>query len=180
MGRYRRVHAPHAFYYIGLKVNAGQVLFHSAHDVAELNQLIANALELCDARLHAFCFVPREARFALQVSQVPAGRFVQLIAGQYSRRLHRRLGQSGGLFQRHRAILVLGERYFLKLVRHNQWTPVQMEYCADPDDYPWSSHRTYLGHVKQSWVSTTHVRKLLARDGANSHQAYRRWMREGN
>src|SRR5688572_28299205 len=178
MGRLQRVHAPHGIYYVQLRINSGQVLFPDEEDVAEFNLLVANALSICDARLHAFCWTASEARFAVQVSHVPVGRFVQLVAGPYSRRLHRRLGQSGGLFQRHRAILVVGDFYVLQLIRYIHWSPVRLGLAADPAAHLWSSHRNYLGYFRRSWVTTSVVRRLLDEQPEKHRKTYSRWMRE--
>jgi hypothetical protein len=170
MARPPRLHVPNGIYYVQLRVNSGQLLLRDAHDVSELNLLLANALSLSNARLHAYCWTPTDAHLALQISEVPVGRVVQLITGTYARRMHRRLGHSGALFQRHRTVLVVGELYLLKLVRYIHWIPVRRD--------PWSSHQMYLGNTKQSWVQTSEVRQLLARRGLASREAYARWMAE--
>lgn len=176
MARPPRLHVPNGIYYVQLKINSGQVLLRDAQDVAELNLLVANALSLTDARLHAYCWTSSDAHLAIQISEVQIGRVVQLITGPYARRVHRRLGQSGALFQRFSTALVVGELYLLKLVRYIHWLPVRRELASAPEHYSWSSYQTYLGNTKQSWVYTSAVRRILAHRGVRSRESYGRWM----
>jgi putative transposase len=176
MARPPRLHVPNGIYYVQLRVNSGQVLLRDAQDVSELNLLVANALALSDARLHAYCWTSIDAHLAIQISEVEIGRVVQLITGTYARRVHRRLGQSGALFQRYRTVLVVGDLYLLKLVRHIHWLPVRRELAHEPSQYAWSSYQTYLGNTKQSWVCTSEVRRILARRGLQDRESYARWM----
>jgi putative transposase len=176
MARPLRLHVPNGIYYVQFKVNTGQALLRDAQDVSEFNQLVANALSLTDARLHAYCWTSTDAHLALQISEVPIGRLVQLITGPYARRVHRRLGQSGALFQRYRTVLVTGELYLLKLVRYIHGVPARRGLASEPSLYPWSSYQTYLGNTKQSWVHTADVRQILARRGLQTRDAYVRWM----
>lgn len=178
MARLPRLHVSNGIYYVHLRVNSGQTLLRDPADAAELNQLVANALSLCAAKLHAFCWTASEAHLAVQVSDVPLGRLVQLITGPYARRLHQRLGQSGGLFQRHRAVLVVGDAYLLKLVRYIHWVPVKLGLTSDPRLHQWSSYHTYIGNARQSWVTTSLVKRAFVKRDSQYREAYSRWLRK--
>jgi REP-associated tyrosine transposase len=66
------------------------------------------------------------------------------------------------------------ERYFLTLLRYIHLNPVQAGLCGRPEEYRWSSHRSYLGNAEE-WLA---VRAGLAHFGSrravalNNYRAY--------
>jgi hypothetical protein len=56
--------------------------------------------------------------------------------------------------------------------------PVTARLVADPADYPWSSHRAFLGEEQIPWVTTEFGLSLFSDDPAHARQAYRRFINE--
>src|SRR6185437_17175223 len=91
---------------------------------------------------------------------------------QYARRVHRRQGESGHLFQqRYQALLIDPEAYLLKLIRYLHLLPVRSGCVADPDDYELSSHRAYLGTSEVPWLTTTAALRMLAERAGQTRSA---------
>jgi REP-associated tyrosine transposase len=66
--------------------------------------------------------------------------------GRYSLRFNKRFGREAHLFRgRFGAVLQESEGQFLWTVRYIVRNPVEAGLCADPIEYPWSSHRATLG-----------------------------------
>lgn len=182
MARLPRLHVPGGFYYVLLRGNGGEPIFHDTEDRYEFSRLVAHALRRSRAHMHAFCWMANHVRFAVQISDVPVGRLVQRIAAQHSRRIHRKLGRSGHLFERgYRALLIDGDKYLTALVRHIHLTPVRSGIVADAADYAWSGHRAYLKLAKVPWLTTNVVLKMLAQGGAGQPlDVYRKFMRDAD
>ncbi len=178
MARSTRIHRPGDLYYLVLRANAGRRLFPRADDFAEFAALVAGHIEACHIRLLAFCWVADEACFALQVSSTPLGKLVQRVAGQHAQRINRRAGVSGHVFrQRYRAAVVTEPQLPL-VVSHLHLMPVRLGLAADPAEYPWSSHRSYLGAERLSWVTAEPVLQLLESSARGGHDAYRQLIRD--
>lgn len=181
MARLPRLHVPGGIYYVLLRGNGGEAIFYDTEDRYEFSRLVAQALRRSSARMHAYCWMANQVRFAVQISDVPVGRLVQRIAAQHSRRVHRRLGRSGHLFERgYRALLIDGEKYLPALVRYIHLTAVRSGLVADAADYAWSGHRAYLKLAKVPWLTTNVVLKMLARGAGDPTEAYRKYMRESD
>ncbi len=153
MTRPKRIHSPGDLHYLVLRANAGRRVFAQAGDYLEFAQLVARHLEACRIRLLAFCWVADAAHFALQVSDVPLGPFVQRVAAQHAQRINRRDGVRGQVFrQRYRSVIVTAPQ-LPSIVSHLHLMPLRLGLAADLADYPWTSHRSYLGLEQLPWVT---------------------------
>ncbi|MGB6449407.1 MAG: hypothetical protein WBE92_01500, partial [Steroidobacteraceae bacterium] len=178
MARPKRIHSPGDLHYLVLRANAGRQVFAQAGDFLEFAQLVARHLAACRIRLLAFCWVPEAAHFALQVSDVPLGAFVQRIAAQHAQRINRRAGVRGQVFrQRYRAVIVTGPQ-LPSIVSHLHLMPLRLGLAADPADYPWTSHRSYSGVERLSWVTAEPALRRLESAAPPGSDAYREFIRD--
>ncbi len=181
MARLPRLHVPGGFYYVHLRGNGGEAIFHDTEDRYEFSRLVSKALRRSRAHIHGYCWMANNVRFAVEISDVPVGRLVQRIAAQHSRRIHRKLGRSGHLFERgYRTLVIDGEKFLPALVRHIHLMPVRSGLVADAADYAWSGHRAYLKLAKVPWLTTNVVMKMLGRGSRNALEAYRKFMTEAD
>ncbi len=178
MVRSKRTHRPGELLYLVLRANAGRRVFPHAADFPEFATLVARHVAACHVRLLAFCWVTDAAHFALQVSSVPLGRFVQRIAGQHAQRTNRRAGLRGHVFRQRYKAVVLTEPQLPLVVSHLHLMPVWLGLAADPAEYPWTSHRSYLGLQALSWVTTEPVLHRLESAGQGGSDGYRRFMQD--
>jgi putative transposase len=163
MSRRSRLHVPEGVYYVVQRSHAHQPIFTDPDDHATFERLLSTMLARCRARVHAYCWEVDTIRLIVQVSDVPLGRLMQRLSSQYARRVHRRQGESGHLFQqRYQAVLIDPEVYLLRLVRYLHLLPLRSGLCATLEDYEPSSHRAYLGIASVPWLTTSAVMRLLA------------------
>jgi REP element-mobilizing transposase RayT len=168
---------PEGVYYVVQRSNARQPLFTDPADYPTFERLLATMLVRCRARVHAFCWETDAIRLVVQISDMPVGRLMQRLSSQYARRVHRRQGESGHLFQqRYHAVLIDPEVYLLKLIRHVHLIPVRNGGVASPDDSELSSHRAYLGVAHVPWLTTGMALRMLSQRPEQARFAYRRLM----
>ena len=174
MARIPRLHAPGAFYHVTLRGNHQQPVFFRDSDRDLLDRIVAKSLERQTARLHAYCWMTNHLHLLVQVSDAPLGRLMLRIASAYARTVQLRLNTTGHLFERrYHASLLDAENYLLAVVRYIHLNPVKAGLASDPADYPWSSHRTYLGMQDQSWVTTDFLMQLIASKPEDALRRYR-------
>ena len=114
------------------------------------------------ARVLAYCLMPNHVHLALQTGSVPISRVVHDVHSRYAQYFNRRHDRSGHLFQgRFQAFVIDRESYLLEVVRYIHRNPVKARLAARPEDFPWSSHRSYLG-TAPAWLSTGEALSLLA------------------
>jgi putative transposase len=177
MSRRSRLHVPEGVYYVVQRSNARQPIFTDPSDYATFERLLSTMLVRCRVRVHAFCWEIDAIRLIVQISDMPVGRLMQRLSSQYARRVHRRQGESGHLFQqRYHAVLIDPDAYLLKLIRYLHLLPVRSGRAANPDDYELSSHRAYLGTTSVPWLTTSVALRMLAQRPEQARYAYRRLM----
>ena len=125
MPRLPRLHVPGGFYHVILRGNHREDLFATREDRLVLNEIVAESIARCEARVHAFCWMTNHLHALVQIGATPLGKLVQRIATRYSRYRHRALHTTGHLFERrHRAWLVEADAYFVALLRYIHLNPV--------------------------------------------------------
>ena len=189
MARLRRLHVPGGIHYVILHSNEGREIFSEPADYEAFTKLVERCVRRCRARVHAFCWTPREVHLAVQVSTVPLGRLVQRLAGQHARAMNRKLGQHGHLFQqRYWAVLLQQQSDLPEVVRHIHLSPLRAGLLKNAgvkeadqqemSEYAWSSHNTYLGFAKIAWVTTSTVFRMLESPGRHRRQVYRQFTQD--
>jgi putative transposase len=185
MSRRSRLHVPEGVYYVVQRSNARQPIFTDPADYLTFERLLATMLARCRARVHAYCWETGAIHLVVQISDMPVGRLMQRLSSQYARRVHRRQGESGHLFQqRYQALLIDPEAYLLKLIRYLHLLPVRSGRVTSPDEDDLTSHRAYLGARQVPWLTTAVALRMLAQRTAQSRNsavadgvhAYRRLM----
>ena len=178
MPRARRVHVPGGHYHVILRGNHRQPVFDQPGDRDQWEGIVAEALLAHGATLHAYCWMTNHVHMVVQVQSAPLGRVVHRRASRFARCFQRRLATTGHLFERrHLAFLVQTDPYLLTLTRYIHWNPVRAGIVAAAEDYPWSSHRQYLGLREQPWLATDRILGTFSDERDCARQAYQDFMR---
>jgi hypothetical protein len=99
---------------------------------------------------------------------------MRVVASRYARWVQRAVPTTGHLFERrYRARLVDADRYLLALVRYVHLNPVRARLVTEAGDYPWSSHRAYLGEFRPAWLSVQPVLRMFGSPDDAARAAYR-------
>jgi REP element-mobilizing transposase RayT len=168
---------PGACYHVILRGNHRETLFGSPLDRQVLNDIVADVIQRFGIRIHAFCWMSNHLHALVQIAERPLGAIVQRIAMRYSRYRHKAMRTTGHLFERrHKAKLVDIDAYFLTLLRYVHLNPVKARIVADPAEYPWSSHRAYLGTESISWLTTDFGLSLFSTDPQQARAAYEQFV----
>lgn len=177
MPRLPRLHVAGGCYHVVLRGNHREALFEVPADRQALNDIVAEALVDQGARIHAYCWMTNHLHALVQIREYPLGKLMQRIATGYSRYRHRQLRTKGHLFERrYGAWLVDVDAYFLTLLRYIHLNPVKAGMVVNVQDYPWSSHRAYLGEELLPWVTTDFGLSLFANTVVAAQSAYRQFI----
>ena len=158
MSRKPRVHYPAALYHVILRGNARQDIFFGDEDRCRFLLLLQEGVERYGHRIHAFCLMTNHVHLAIQAADVPLSRIMQNVTFRYTRWINWRQKRNGHLFQgRFKAVLVDVDAYLSELIRYIHLNPVRAHLVESPEEYPWSSHRAYLGREIIPWLSSDWV-----------------------
>ena len=180
MARKPRVYYPGALYHVTLRGNAGQAIFFDNRDRTRFYLLLQEGVERFRHRIHAFCLMSNHIHVAIQVGDIPLSRIIQNLSFRYTRWINWCQSRSGHLFQgRYKAVLVDADAYLLELTRYIHLNPVRAGIVKEPEDYPWSGHRAYLGREAIPWLTTDWVLAQFSKRISSGRRAYGRFIHDG-
>jgi len=180
MARKPRIHVPGGVYHAMLRGNGGQEVFRSDEDRLYFYDLVEEGVERFGHRIHGFCLMGNHLHLVVQVAEVPLSKIMQNLAFRYTRWFHRRTRSVGHLFQgRYKAILVDADAYLLALVRYVHLNPVRAGLVEQPETYPWSGHRGYLGLTSIPWLHTEWVLGQFAKRLSTCRKRYAAFVAAG-
>jgi REP element-mobilizing transposase RayT len=163
-----------------LRGNAGQEIFFEDADRYRFYLLLQEGVERYGHRIHAFCLMSNHIHLAIQVGDVALSRIMQNIAFRYTRWTNWRQNSSGHLFQgRYKAVLVDADSYLLELTRYIHLNPVRAGMVHEPEEYPWSGHRAYLGTETIPWLTFDWVLAQFGKNVARARIEYRKFVEQG-
>jgi hypothetical protein len=153
-------------------------IFSQPDEYELFESVLQAALRSTGARLHAYCWTTEAVYLAVQIDEISVGHFMQWLKSRYARGIQRRLGERGHLFQvRYDAVIIDPSLYLPSLVQYIHYVPVLKGLAPNPDEFPHSSHQSYLDARSTAWVHCNTTRRLL---GNRSEQpvAYQKLMLE--
>ena len=177
MARKPRIHLPGGLYHVIFRGNDGQPVFLNDEDRHRFYLLLLEGTCRFGYRVHALCLMTNHIHLAIQVSDIPLSRAMQNLSFRYTRWINWRQKRTGHLFQgRYKAVLVDGDSYLLELVRYIHLNPVRAGVVKDPEEYPWSSHRAYLGKETLPCLTIDMLLEHFGRSLATARDGYRKFV----
>jgi REP element-mobilizing transposase RayT len=162
---------------VTLRGNHQQDIFFTVGDRTLFTENMSVAVDRLGARLHGYCLMTNHVHLLIQVGDEPLGRLMLRLAGCYARKVQKRLGTTGHLFEkRYHATLIDADRYLLAVLRYIHLNPVEARIVTRAADYRWSSHHSYLGTRTEPWVTTDFVLAMLHSERSRAVAAYRRFV----
>lgn len=167
-------------YYIVLRGAGRQPIFSSDDDCEHFTKVVAEQAAACGVTVYAYCWLRSEARLAAKLSGVSINKFAQLVGKQHAQRLERDIAITGSHFeQKCRGVKVDGRTALIDLVRHIHLAPLKAGLAADAADYPWSSHRVYLGLAQAPWVATEPLLRHFRQTEGDAVRGYVKFIGQG-
>jgi hypothetical protein len=164
-------------YYVVLRGAGRQPILNNDEDRDHFTRVVAEQAVACGVTVYAYCWLQAEARLGARFSGVSVNRFAQLVGRQHAQRLEREISITGSHFeQKCRGVRVDGQTALVDLVRHLHLAPFKAGLVADPADYPWSSHRVYLGLAQAPWVATDALLKHFRQTEGDAVRGYMKFM----
>lgn len=175
MARPLRIEYPGAFYHVTSRGNERKDVFKSQKDREKFLFYLETATERYGAVIHVWCQLSNHYHLLLET---PAGNLSEImhhINGAYTTYFNVKRKRSGHLFQgRYKAILVEADEYAKELSRYIHLNPVRAGIVDRPEDYEWSSYKSYIGeNAAPKWLKTDFIHRYFANKIAIAQKKYR-------
>lgn len=147
------------------------MIFASPEAKQAFFEALAEAIKRFKLTLHIHCLMENHFHLLVQVAGTPLHEAMHWLQSQFAHWYNRRFSITGHVFERrYRAILCTNDRYLLALLRYIHRNPVAAGLVRRVEDWPWSSHRAYLGAYDP--LVTTELCLSLFGDGRPAREAY--------
>lgn len=178
MARQWRIEFPGALYHLLSRGNGGQDIFYTDFDRTLFINLLEELVQRFNIEIYAYVLMSNHYHLLLKTLDPNLSKVMQWFGTTYTRKFNLNHHTNGHLFQgRFKSIIVENDVYLLRLSCYIHRNPVRAGLVDRLADYPWSSYPFY-GYKKKSpgWLNTGTILDYLS--GDDSHQAYRKKMRE--
>lgn len=154
MARPPRIIYEGAFYHVTARGNDRKKVFLSRADYEKFLSYLKDALLKYGVILHGYALMTNHYHLIVETPRANLSSFMHAIASGYTTYFNMKRKRSGHLFRgRYKAILVDRDGYLLELSRYIHLNPVRATLVERPEDYPYSSYRSYLSPGSPSMVS---------------------------
>jgi putative transposase len=155
MARLPRLTVPGYPHHVIQRGNNRQAIFTSAQDYEALLQLLAENAVKFEVAVHAYVLMTNHFHLlATPATGEGLPQMMQAVGRRYVRYFNDRQGRSGTLWEgRYRSTVIDTDRYLLACMVYVDLNPVRAGLVERAEQYPWSSHRHYLGLVHDKLVA---------------------------
>lgn len=142
-------------YHVLNRGNGKQEVFHKEGDYRSFRVLIAEAKEICQVDVLAYCLMPNHFHFLLQPQKAnELSKWMQWLMTSHVRRYHRHYGTSGHIWQgRFKSFIVQDDEHLLTAVRYIEANPVRAQLVKSAKDWIWSSHIERISGTSEKVLS---------------------------
>jgi putative transposase len=180
MARPLRIEYEGAFYHVTARGNEGKEIFDTKKDYERFKYYLMGAQDKYDFLLHSYVLMTNHYHLIIETLKANLNKIMHYINGSYTTYFNRNQGRNGHLFQgRYKAILVDVDRYLLELSRYLHLNPVRAGLVKRPEEYGYSSYRSYITRGKEEMVHRDRIWGMISGDGKRGVQRYRRFVEEG-
>lgn len=147
MARLPRLTVPGYPHHLIQRGNNRQAIFVETADYETLLSMLDENARKFEVQVHAYVLMTNHFHL-LATPATPAGlpSLMQAVGRRYVRYFNQRQGRSGTLWEgRYRSTLIQADRYLLACMVYMDLNPVRAGIAATAKEYPWSSHRHYIG-----------------------------------
>lgn len=124
-------------------------------------------------KLLAYCLMSNHFHlFAWQKEIDALTSFMRALTIKYSMYFNKKYNRVGPVFQgKFKAVTITSEPQFIFLSKYIHRNPFTSG--SEPEVYPYSSYRNYLGKIHQTWLDSSEILSYFSKAGlANSYKAF--------
>lgn len=172
MGRKIRIEYENAFYHVFSRGNNKKNIFKTVADKRKFLGIIGEAYCKYGILIHSYVLMNNHYHMIIETPQANLSKAMQYINFAYANYFNYTNQAVGHLFQsRYKALLINKEEYLLPLSRYIHLNPVKANYTRDPENYTWSSFKSFLQDFNYKWL----IKKILL-NAIGGKEKYRKYV----
>ena len=134
-----------AKYHVTSRGNRKSSLFLEEVDYKRYLQIIEETRARYPFHLHTFCLMTNHTHLQLHTLETPLSTIMKYLNTKYAKYFNKKYEFTGHVFEkRYGAELLNSPEYEIDVSKYIHLNPVEAGMVESPEDYPWSSYRTYI------------------------------------
>jgi len=174
MARPLRIEFEGAIYHVTARGNERGKIFFTKRDYEKFKEYLTTAKEKYGFILHAYVLMTNHYHLIIETPEKNLSKAMHYINSAYTTYTNVKRKRSGHLFQgRYKAILVDKDNYLLELSRYIHLNPVRVNMVHKPEEYPYSSYRSYVTGQVENVVSRDAILEMMTAKRKEAPDRYR-------
>ena len=180
MARHLRIDFPDCRHHVMNRGARRQPIFLDESFCSAFVELVQQAIERYQIRVHGFCLMPNHYHLMVQSVRGNLSAAMKHVGEGYSQVVNKKMGWDGSVFRgRFKNQVVSSDEHWLYLLAYLHLNPVRGRLVLKPEQAIWTSHKAYLGSAPhQNWVTTTELVEYLG--DAAGYAAFIKEVKEGS
>ncbi|MFZ1699433.1 MAG: transposase [Pyrinomonadaceae bacterium] len=155
-------------------------IFHSPEDHQKFLALLSRQKAKLPFYLYAYCLMTNHIHLLIERRTENVGQIMHRVLTGYTQYYNRKYRRLGHLLQgRHKAILCQSDPYLAELVRYIHLNPVRAKMVRRVENYPYSSHGSYIDTAPLGLVDVDPVLRRFAPQKAVARERYVQFVAAG-
>jgi len=174
MARPIRIDFEGAVYHVTSRGNERRKIFFSRKDYEKFKEYVGEAKEKYRFILHGYVLMTNHYHLLIETPEKNLSKIMHHINSSYTTYTNVKRKRSGHLFQgRFKAIVVDKDSYLLELSRYLHLNPVRAKIAERPEDYPYSSYKTYILSQGEALVTRSTILEMLTTKETEARKRYK-------
>ena len=177
MARPLRIEYEGAFYHITARGNERKRVFFSTSDYQRFKDYLKEAQKKYGYVLYCYVLMTNHYHLLIETPHANLANVMHYVNASYTGYVNRKRKRSGHLFQgRYKAVLIERDRYLLELSRYIHLNPVRAKTVEKPEDYPYSSYRSFVSKNREDLVYQDLILDMISKDRKKAPMRYRHFV----
>ena len=181
MPRSPRIEIPGGAYHVGGRGNRGCRIFADAYEGRIFLKLLERVSRRYSWTCYAYCLMSNHYHLVLRLEDGGLSDGIRELNGGFARFTNVRHGLEGHLFRnRFWSELIEDDAYLLQASRYIVLNPVRAHLCTTPEQWRWSSHRSYIGlDYAPGFLAVNDFLRLFAPSARSARNLYCKFVEDG-
>ncbi|MGA1840563.1 MAG: transposase [bacterium] len=163
MARPLRIEYEGAFYHITARGDEEREIYQSRSDYDKFRGFLKEARDKYGCIVHCYVLMRNHYHLLLETPKANLSKIMHSINSSYTTYFNSTKNSNGHIFRgRYKACLVEPDSYLLELSRYVHLNPVRAEITERPEDYPYSSYRSYIHKDREDLVYRNLIWQMIA------------------
>jgi putative transposase len=174
MTRSLRIEYEGAVYHVTARGNERKRIFFTARDYDKFREYVGAARKRFRFIVHCYVLMSNHFHMLIETPEKNLQRIMHYINSSYSIYTNTKRRRCGHLFQgRYKTIVIDKDSYLTELSRYMHLNPVRAKMVEKPEDYLYSSYRTYITGAEDPIVDRSHILRTFGEEISRAERAYK-------